>query len=46
MTMTPENKARYFKLALRFFGVSFLLIYPMSLVWPAGIVWHGGAGAH
>ena len=42
--MVRENQEKYFKLALRFFGVSFLLIYPMSIVWPAGIVWHGGEG--
>lgn len=44
--MTPENRDKYFKLALRVFGVSFLLIYPMSVIWPAGIVWHGGAGIY
>ena len=42
--MTPENEDKYCKLALRVFGVSFLLIYPMSMIWPAGIVWHGGEG--
>ena len=46
MTMTPENQDTYLKLALRFVGVSFLLIYPMSVIWPAGIVWHGGEGAY
>ena len=32
------------KLALRVFGVVFMLVYPLSLVWPSGWVWHGGEG--
>ena len=44
--MTQEKQDKYCRLALRIFGLSFLLIYPMSLVWPAGIVWHGGEGVY
>jgi hypothetical protein len=42
--MTPGNQDKYLKFGLRAFGVSFLLIYPMSIIWPAGILWHGGDG--
>jgi hypothetical protein len=34
------------KLALRVFGVVFMLVYPLSLVWPSGWVWHGGEGQY
>ena len=34
------------KLALRLFGVVFLLVYPLSMVWPSGWVWHGGDGVY
>ncbi|MDH3513182.1 MAG: hypothetical protein OER85_20280 [Gammaproteobacteria bacterium] len=44
--MTPEDQERYCKFSLRVVGVSFLLIYPMSMIWPAGIVWHGGEGVY
>ena len=44
--MTDADKATYLKLALRVFGVIFLLVYPIGLVWPAGWVWHGGDGMY
>lgn len=42
--MQPEIKEKYLKLALRVFGVVFLLVYPLAIVWPSGWVWHGGDG--
>ena len=42
--MTNEAKEKYLKLALRIFGIVFLLVYPLSMVWPSGWVWHGGDG--
>lgn len=42
--MNPASKEKYLKIALRLFGVVFLLVYPLSIVWPAGWVWHGGEG--
>lgn len=42
--MTDQSKDKYLRLALRIFGVVFLLVYPISLVWPSGWVWHGGEG--
>lgn len=44
--MTIESKEIFLKLALRIFGVIFLLVYPISIVWPSGWVWHGGEGAY
>ena len=44
--MTPDVKEKYLKLALRVFGVIFLLVYPISIVWPSGWVWHGGEGVY
>ena len=44
--MTNEEKEKYLKLALRVFGVIFLLVYPISIVWPSGWVWHGGEGVY
>ena len=44
--MNPETKEKYLKLALRVFGVVFLLVYPLSMVWPSGWVWHGGEGVY
>ena len=44
--MTNEAKEKYLKLALRVFGVIFLLVYPISIVWPSGWVWHGGEGVY
>lgn len=34
------------RLALRLFGIIFLLVYPLGMVWPAGWVWHGGMGGY
>lgn len=44
--MTAEAKEKYLKLALRLFGVVFLLVYPLSMVWPSGWQWHGGGGIY
>lgn len=44
--MNPNAKEKYLKLALRVFGVIFLLVYPISMVWPSGWVWHGGEGVY
>jgi hypothetical protein len=44
--MNPDMKEKYLKLALRLFGVVFLLVYPLSMVWPSGWVWHGGEGVY
>ena len=44
--MNPDTKENYLKLALRLFGVVFLLVYPLSMVWPSGWVWHGGEGVY
>ncbi|MDX1516252.1 MAG: DUF6632 domain-containing protein [Woeseiaceae bacterium] len=42
--MSATNNDKLLKLALRVFGVIFLLVYPVSIVWPSGWVWHGGEG--
>ena len=44
--MNPDAKVQFLKLALRVFGVIFLLVYPISIVWPSGWVWHGGEGMY
>ena len=44
--MNPDTKETYLKLALRVFGVVFLLVYPLSMVWPSGWIWHGGEGVY
>jgi hypothetical protein len=44
--VNPEAKDRFLKMALRLFGVIFLLAYPLSMVWPSGWVWHGGEGVY
>jgi hypothetical protein len=44
--MNLDTKEKYLKLALRLFGVVFLLVYPLSIVWPSGWVWHGGEGVY
>ena len=41
-----ETKSKFLKIALRLFGVIFLLVYPLSMVWPSGWVWHGGEGVY
>ncbi len=44
--MNEATKEKYLKLALKLFGVIFLLIYPLGIVWPAGWIWHGGEGVY
>ena len=44
--MNPETQERFLKLALRVFGVIFVLVYPIGLVWPSGRIWHGGVGVY
>lgn len=44
--MNNDARETYLKLALRVFGVIFLLVYPISIVWPSGWVWHGGEGVY
>jgi len=44
--MNSQVQETYLKLALRLFGVIFLLVYPISIVWPSGWVWHGGEGEY
>jgi hypothetical protein len=44
--MNNAVKEKVLKLALRLFGVIFLLVYPLGFVWPSGWVWHGGMGVY
>jgi hypothetical protein len=44
--VNAASKERLLKLALRLFGLIFLLIYPLGMIWPSGWVWHGGAGGY
>lgn len=44
--MNADTKEKLLKLALRLFGIVFLLVYPLSIVWPSGWVWHGGEGVY
>jgi hypothetical protein len=44
--MESADKEKYLKLALRVFGVIFLLVYPLGFIWPSGWVWHGGMGTY
>jgi hypothetical protein len=44
--VNPETKNKFLIMALRLFGVIFLLVYPLSMVWPSGWVWHGGEGVY
>ena len=44
--MNPEQKEKFLKLALRLFGVIFILVYPIGIVWPSGWIWHGGEGQY
>lgn len=37
------NRESLLKFALVFFGVGFLLIYPLAILWPSGWAWHRGA---
>jgi hypothetical protein len=45
-TVNAASKEGLLKLALRLFGLIFLLIYPLGMIWPSGWVWHGGAGGY
>jgi hypothetical protein len=40
------DKDKILRLALRLFGVIFLLVYPLGLIWPSGWVWHHGEGIY
>lgn len=40
------DKDKILRLALRVFGVIFLLVYPLGLIWPSGWVWHHGEGIY
>ena len=44
--MNNADKEKVLKLALRLFGVIFLLVYPLGFIWPSGWVWHGGMGVY
>ena len=44
--MNPAEKEKFLKLALRLFGVIFILVYPIGMVWPSGWIWHGGEGQY
>ncbi len=44
--MTNESREKFLKLALRLFGVTFLFVYPLTIVWPSGWQWHGGEGVY
>ena len=44
--MKSEQTENLLRIALRLFGVVFLLVYPLSIVWPSGWVWHGGEGVY
>jgi len=44
--MNAADKEKFLKLALRLFGVIFLLVYPLGMVWPSGWIWHGGEGMY
>jgi DNA-binding helix-hairpin-helix protein with protein kinase domain len=44
--MNNDSKKKLLKLALRAFGVVFMLIYPLGLLWPSGWIWHGGMGGY
>jgi len=44
--MNAAEKEKILKIALRLFGVIFLLVYPLGMIWPSGWVWHGGEGVY
>lgn len=44
--MNAAAKEKILKLALRLFGIVFLLVYPLGMFWPSGWVWHGGEGMY
>jgi hypothetical protein len=37
------NRESLLRYALVFFGIGFLLVYPLAIVWPSGWAWHQGA---
>jgi hypothetical protein len=45
-TVNNTDKDKILRLALRVFGVIFLLVYPLGLIWPSGWVWHHGEGVY
>jgi hypothetical protein len=38
-----RSASRLLQIALAFFGVVCLLLYPLAVVWPSGWAWHSGA---
>lgn len=44
--MDAAQQDKLLKLALRLFGVVFMLVYPLAIVWPSGWQWHGGEGIY
>ncbi len=44
--MNSETKEAYLRIALKLFGVVFMLVYPLGMVWPSGWIWHGGGGEY
>ncbi len=44
--MGAAQQEKLLKLALRLFGVVFMLVYPLAIVWPSGWQWHGGEGMY
>ena len=43
MSVSDRPSYRYLRIALVFFGVLMLLVYPIAVVWPSGWIWHHGA---
>jgi hypothetical protein len=40
--MKDENRMKYLKIALVFFGIVAIVgVYPFTLIWPSGFAWHG-----
>ena len=44
--MDAAQQDKLLKLALRLFGVVFMLVYPLAILWPSGWQWHGGEGMY
>jgi hypothetical protein len=44
--MNAADKEKILKIALRVFGLVFLVVYPLGMIWPSGWVWHGGEGIY
>jgi hypothetical protein len=40
--MTDDARRRALELALRVFGIAFLLVWPLMIVWPSGWAWTPG----